>query len=86
MINDGIRFPQLRVVGESGQFGVMSKNEALILAEKNKTEQNSDTPDLEQNETVIKISRDEALKESERINFENENLMYYCNLNKQIYY
>ena len=45
------------------------------LAEKNKTEQNSDTPDLEQNETVIKISRDEALKESERINFENENII-----------
>ncbi len=37
-INDGIRFPQLRVVGEAGQFGVMSKNDALALAYQHKTD------------------------------------------------
>ena len=37
-INDEIRFPQLRVVGESGQFGVMSKHDALALADKHKTD------------------------------------------------
>ncbi len=37
-INDQIRFPQLRVVGESGQMGVMSRDQALALAEKHKTD------------------------------------------------
>ena len=45
------------------------------LAEKNKIEQNSDTPSLEQKETTIKISREEALNQSERINFENDNII-----------
>ena len=43
-----------------------STNQNLI--EKEKIEQNTDTPSLEQKETVVKISRDEALKQSERIN------------------
>tara|TARA_B100000575_G_scaffold286396_1_gene283094 strand:+ start:2647 stop:4326 length:1680 start_codon:yes stop_codon:yes gene_type:complete len=42
--------------------------------EKNKIEQNSDTPSLEKKETVIKISREDALKQSERIQFENESI------------
>ena len=37
------------------------------IAEKNKTEQNSDTPSLDQKENVTEISREDALKESERI-------------------
>ena len=37
------------------------------LAEQNKTEQNSDAPSLDQKENVTEISRDDALKESERI-------------------
>ena len=45
------------------------------LAEKNKIEQSSDTPSLEQKETTIKISREEALNQSERINFENDNII-----------
>ena len=44
------------------------------LAEKNKTEQNSDTPSLDQKETLIQISRDDALKQSERIQFENKSI------------
>ena len=38
MVNEAIRFPQLRVVGESGQLGVMSRNDALTLAERNQTD------------------------------------------------
>ena len=45
------------------------------LIEKKKIEQNTDTPSIEQKETVIKISRDEALKKNKRIKFENENII-----------
>jgi len=47
-----------------------------IKAEKNKTTQNtsSDAPSLDQNYESIKISREEALRESKRILFENENI------------
>jgi YidC/Oxa1 family membrane protein insertase len=44
------------------------------LAEKNKIEQNTDTPSLDQKETLIQISRDDALKQSERIQFENKSI------------
>jgi YidC/Oxa1 family membrane protein insertase len=43
------------------------------LSEKNKIE-NSDAPSLEQKETLIKISRDEAINQSERVSFENQNI------------
>lgn len=33
-VNEAIRFHQLRVVSDNGQLGVMSKNDALALAEK----------------------------------------------------
>jgi YidC/Oxa1 family membrane protein insertase len=45
------------------------------LAEKNKTEQNSDAPSLEQKESLVKISREEAIDQNERIQFENENIV-----------
>tara|TARA_B100002052_G_scaffold297754_1_gene329261 strand:- start:650 stop:2332 length:1683 start_codon:yes stop_codon:yes gene_type:complete len=47
-----------------------------IKAEKNKTTQNtsSDAPSLDQNNEIIKISREEALREGKRILFENENI------------
>ena len=45
------------------------------LAEKNKIEQNTDTPALDQKETLIQISREEALKESERVQFENQSII-----------
>ncbi len=45
------------------------------VAEGNKVEQNSDTPSLDQKENVVEISREEALNQSERINFENESIV-----------
>ena len=45
------------------------------LAEKNKTEQNSDAPRLDQKESVTEISREEALGQSKRVQFENQNII-----------
>ncbi len=45
------------------------------MAEENKVEQNSDTPSLDQKENVSEISREEALNQSDRINFENESII-----------
>ncbi len=45
------------------------------LTEKEKIERNNDTPSLEQKDTEIKISRDEALKLSERVQFENQSIV-----------
>ena len=45
------------------------------LSEKNKTEQSSDTPSLDQKEKIIEISREEALKKNERIQFENKSIV-----------
>ena len=45
------------------------------LSEKNKIEQNSDTPSLDEKETLIQISREDALKENERLIFENNNII-----------
>ena len=46
----------------------------LIKNDKDKIEQNTDTPSLEQKETLVTISREEALKENDRIQFENSNI------------
>ena len=45
------------------------------IVEKEKIEQSGDAPSLEQKETQITISRDDSLKQSERIQFENENII-----------
>ncbi len=45
------------------------------IVEKGKIEQSGDAPSLEQKETQITISRDDALKQSERIQFENDNII-----------
>ncbi len=45
------------------------------LVEKNKSEQNSDAPSLDQKENVTEISREQALSESERIQFENQSII-----------
>ena len=45
------------------------------LAEKNKTQQNTDAPSLDQKESVTEISRDEALSQSKRIQFENQSVV-----------
>ncbi|WP_440923030.1 membrane protein insertase YidC [Candidatus Pelagibacter sp.] len=43
--------------------------------EKEKIEQSTDTPSLEKKETLIEISRKDALIESERVKFENSNVI-----------
>ena len=45
------------------------------IVEKEKIEQSDDAPSLEQKETQITISRDDALKQSDRIKFENDNII-----------
>ena len=45
------------------------------LIKKEKIEQSGDAPSLEQKETQITISRDDALRQSERIQFENNNVI-----------
>ena len=45
------------------------------FTEKNKIEQNTDTPALDEKETLVQISRDDALKESKRIAFENQSII-----------
>jgi len=45
------------------------------LAEQNKIENNKDTPSLDKNENFSKLSRTDALKENDRIQFENESVV-----------
>ena len=45
------------------------------LAEQNKIENNTDTPSLDKNEDFSKLSRADALKENDRIQFENESVV-----------
>ena len=45
------------------------------LTEKKKIEQNTDTPSLDQKETLVQISREDALKEGKRILFENQSII-----------
>ncbi len=45
------------------------------FVEKEKIEQSSDTPALEQKEILVKISREDALNENKRVKFENANII-----------
>ena len=45
------------------------------LAEQKKIENNTDTPSLDKNENFAKLSRTDALKENDRIQFENESII-----------
>ena len=45
------------------------------LQSKNQIEKNSDAPSLEQKETIIEITREQAISQNERINFENDNII-----------
>ena len=45
------------------------------LVEKNKTEQTTDTPSLDQKENLVQVSREDALKESTRVQFENQSII-----------
>ena len=49
------------------------KNQNLI--EKQKVEQSSDTPAIDQKENIIQISRQEAIKKSKRVPFENQSII-----------
>ena len=50
---------------------VVKKN----LTKQNNGVSNTDTPSLEKNENFIKLSREEALKENDRVKFENNNII-----------
>ena len=50
---------------------VVKKN----LAKQSNEVSNTDTPSLEKNENFIKLSREDALKENDRIKFENDNII-----------
>ena len=45
------------------------------LAKQKKIEQNTDTPSLDKNENFIKLSRQDALKENDRVLFENNSII-----------
>ena len=45
------------------------------LVEKEKIEKNTDTPSLDQKEKAVALSRDDALIQNERIEFENDNVI-----------
>ncbi len=45
------------------------------ITEQKKIEQTTDTPSLDQKDTVSQISRDEALEQNERIKFENQSII-----------
>ena len=45
------------------------------LAEQNKIENNTDTPSLDKNENFAKLSRTDALKVNDRIQFENDSVV-----------
>ena len=45
------------------------------ITEREKIEQNTDTPSLDEKETLIQVSRDDALKENERVVFENKSIV-----------
>jgi YidC/Oxa1 family membrane protein insertase len=45
------------------------------LAEQKKIENNTDTPSLDKNESFVKLSRTDALKENDRIQFENDSVI-----------
>ena len=45
------------------------------ITEREKIEQNTDTPSLDEKETLVQVSRDDALKENERVVFENKSIV-----------
>ena len=55
-------------------FAPTPKEIKKVNNENIKKEQSSDTPLLEENENLPKLSREDALNENKRFNFENENI------------
>lgn len=56
-------------------FMIPEQPQKKELIENKKIEQNTDTPILEQKETLVTLTRDEALKENDRVRFENDNII-----------
>ena len=56
-------------------FFVPEQSTTQNLAEKNKIEQNTDTPSLDEKETLVQISREDALEENKRVQFENQSIV-----------
>ena len=56
-------------------FFAPEKTVSKKLAEDNKIEKNTDTPSLDEKETLVQISREDSLKENERVQFENESII-----------
>ena len=56
-------------------FMIPEQPQKKDLNKNDKIEQNTETPAIEQKETLITVSREEALKASERIKFENSNIV-----------
>ncbi len=50
-------------------------NQKQIQLENNGTEQNFETPKIEQKEEVIKVSREDSINNTTRVKFENENII-----------
>ena len=58
--------------------------EAQLEKEKNELIQNEDAPKLFENEKIKEITREDAINESERVLFENENIIGSISLNGAI--
>ena len=65
---------KIKKIWITGANGMVGKALIRNLSKKNKIEQNLDTPSLDEKETLIQISREDALKENERLIFENNNI------------
>ena len=55
-------------------FFVPEQSSSKRSIEKNNIEQSTDTPVLDQKETLVKISREDALKSNKRVKFENQSI------------
>ncbi len=57
-------------------FFIPEPNErAQNISKQNQTEKNTDTPSLDKKETIIQISREQAITQNDRIQFENQNVI-----------
>ena len=48
---------------------------AQNISKQNQIEKNTDTPSLDKKETIIQISREQAITQNDRIQFENQNVI-----------
>ena len=69
------RLSQSTITGNVNVNTTNTSKTKIEQIEKVQKQESSDTPSLDQNENISKISRKEALNENERISFENENII-----------